>query len=70
LRARVPTVVIVGTHDQIVTRTVRRRIANQLPPVSIRQIEGAGHMPMLERAEETSGLVSDFLADTFGHSEE
>ncbi len=70
LRARVPTVLIAGTRDQIVTRNVRRRIADQLPPVFIRQIEDAGHMPMLERAEETSALMSDFLADTFGHAKE
>ena len=62
LRARVPMIVIAGRHDQIVTRNIMRRIADQLPPVPIRQIEGAGHMPMLECPQETSAMLDDFLA--------
>ena len=65
LSARVPMLFIAGKHDQIVTREVLRRIVDQLPPIPMRQIEGAGHMPMLERPEETSAILADFLSVVF-----
>ena len=65
LSARVPMIFIQGQHDQIVTRNVLRRIEDRLPPVSIRRIEGAGHMPMLERPELTSAALGEFLTSEF-----
>ncbi len=65
LRARVPMVFVQGTQDQIVTRNVRRRIADQLPPILIRQIEHVGHMLMVERPEKTSRELETFLASVF-----
>ncbi len=65
LSARVPMIFLLGKHDQIVTRNVVRRIADQLPPISMYQIEAAGHMPMVERPQETSTTLDEFLTSAF-----
>ena len=65
LSARVPMIFIAGEHDRIVTRDMLRRIADQLPPIPMRRIAGAGHMPMLEQPDATSAALDDFLAEVF-----
>ena len=65
LSARVPMIFIAGEHDRIVTRDMLRRIADQLPPIPMRRITEAGHMPMLEQPDATSAALDDFLAEVF-----
>ncbi len=65
LNARVPMIFLAGQRDQIVTRGVLRRVEDQLPTVLLRRIEEAGHMPMLERPNETSAILDDFLSAVF-----
>ena len=61
LDARVPMVMVAGAKDQLIPRDVLRRVADQLPPLPIRKIAQAGHMPMVEAPEETSEALVTFL---------
>ena len=58
---RAPALVIVGEHDKPDFRAIAERLARELPNARLEVIEGAGHLPPLERPEETAALVRDFL---------
>jgi len=59
--ARVPALVIAGLGDQIVNPDVMRQMARDLPTARLVEIAGAGHMPMVERADATTAALSEFL---------
>lgn len=56
----VPVLVISGTRDVLAPVAVSRRIADALPRAELQIIPGAGHMPMLEAADEVSNLIAEF----------
>jgi 3-oxoadipate enol-lactonase len=57
---RMPTLVVVGTHDAITPAGDARRIAELIPGAELVEYEGAGHMLMYERTTEIDTLIVDF----------
>ena len=60
---RMPTLVAVGEHDKPDFLAIAERLARELPNARLAVIEGAGHLPPLERRDETAALVRGFLSD-------
>jgi pimeloyl-ACP methyl ester carboxylesterase len=50
-RLRVPALVLVGEHDRVTPPAAAVHLAAELPEGALVVIEGAGHIPMLERPE-------------------
>jgi 3-oxoadipate enol-lactonase len=62
LRAvRARTLVAVGELDKADFHAIAERLAAEIPGAEHRVIEGAGHLPALERPDETARLVRQFL---------
>ena len=59
---KTPTLVAVGEHDKPDFRAIAERLARELPDAELVVIPGAGHLPPLERPEETAALVRSFLS--------
>jgi pimeloyl-ACP methyl ester carboxylesterase len=57
----VPTLVVVGTEDLDDIRKMAERLAAEIPGARLETIEGAGHLPSLERPDELNRLLLDFL---------
>ena len=57
-----PTLVAVGEHDKRDFHVIAERLAREIPDAELVVIPGAGHLPSLERPEETAALVRRFLA--------
>ena len=60
IRAR--TLVAVGEHDKADFHAIADRLAAEIPHAERAVIAGAGHLPALERPEETARLIREFLA--------
>ncbi|MFF7179628.1 alpha/beta fold hydrolase [Streptomyces sp. NPDC008121] len=58
----VPCLVVSGAHDIPDFRAVAARLAGLLPAARLLELDWAGHLPSLERPEETTGLLVEFLA--------
>ncbi len=59
-RLKVPAVVVVGEHDRVTPPAAAIELAGTLPDGRLVVIEGAGHMPMLERASEMNREIRAF----------
>ena len=57
----VPTLVVVGTEDVDDIAAMAERLATQIPGARLERIDGAGHLPSLERPDELNRLLLDFL---------
>lgn len=57
----VPTLIVVGTADRPELVELAGRVAAELPNAELATIEGAGHLPSLERTDELNRLLLDFL---------
>jgi 3-oxoadipate enol-lactonase len=57
----VPTLVIVGAHDETVLRTAADYLAERLSDLPAVTIEGAAHLPCLEQPETFNTVLRDFL---------
>lgn len=57
----VPTLVVIGDADLPELRAVAERLARELPDARLATIDGAGHLPSLERPGELNRLLLDFL---------
>jgi 3-oxoadipate enol-lactonase len=55
------TLVVVGEHDKRDFRDIAERLAAEVPDAQHAVIEGASHLPSLERPEATSALVRKYL---------
>lgn len=55
------TLVAVGELDRSDFRSIAERLAREIPGASHAVIEAAGHLPSLERPDETARLVREFL---------
>lgn len=60
-RIAVPTLVIVGGDDTVTTPAENEAIAAAIPGARLERIEGAGHVPNLERPEEFNRVLLAFL---------
>jgi 3-oxoadipate enol-lactonase len=58
----VPTLVVVGSEDVDDIKAMAGRFTAEIPEARLVTIEGAGHLPSLERPEEFNPLLLDFLA--------
>jgi pimeloyl-ACP methyl ester carboxylesterase len=57
-----PTLVAVGEHDKPDFIAISERLARELSDARLEVIAGAGHLPPLERPDETAALVRSFLS--------
>jgi 3-oxoadipate enol-lactonase len=57
----VPTLLVVGDADLPELRSLAERLARELPDAGLETIEGAGHLPSLERPDELNRLLLEFL---------
>ncbi|MBT2441276.1 alpha/beta fold hydrolase [Streptomyces sp. ISL-36] len=57
----VPCLVVTGAHDVADFRAIAARLAAHLPDARLVELDWAGHLPALERPEETSALLVGFL---------
>jgi pimeloyl-ACP methyl ester carboxylesterase len=60
-----PTLVIGGTRDLVTPIAESRRIARLVPGARLEELEGAGHMLMLERTDVVDRLILDFAAEVW-----
>ena len=58
----VPTLVVVGTEDVADIEAMAEHLASRIRGARLARIEGAGHLPSLERPDELNRLLLDFLA--------
>lgn len=57
----VPTLVLVGEHDEVTPPAEARGMAGAIPGARIEIVEGAGHLPPLERPEAFNRALGTFL---------
>ena len=57
-----PTLFIWGRHDALIPASFSRQVANWLPSAEQVTLEECGHVPQVERAEETSEMLLRFFA--------
>ena len=58
---RIPTLVVTGSEDRAELHAIAAVLARELPDVRAETIEGAGHLPSLERPDELNRLLLGFL---------
>lgn len=58
----VPSLVVTGSHDQLVPKENSALIAGQIPDAELVEIGEAGHLFFAEQPEETSRVVLEFLS--------
>jgi 3-oxoadipate enol-lactonase len=58
-----PTLVVVGELDKQDFHHISERLAREIPRARHVVVEGAGHLPALERPDETSRLIREFLQE-------
>ncbi|MGV8953858.1 MAG: 3-oxoadipate enol-lactonase [Cypionkella sp.] len=63
---RLPTLVIAGAHDGTTPPDLVRETAELIPGHRWHLMRGAGHVPMVEKPEEYTRVIADFLRD-IGH---
>ena len=63
-RMGVPTLLIVGTEDHLVSPAIMERVQKLIPGSSLEVVPQAGHSVYFERPEIFNRLVSRFLAET------
>jgi pimeloyl-ACP methyl ester carboxylesterase len=57
-----PALFVWGSHDSIVPAAFGRHVGRWLPGAEQIVIESCGHVPQVERPEETNALLMDFFA--------
>lgn len=57
-----PTLVMTGTEDRLVPPDAARRLAAAIPGAELIEVEGAGHLPPVERPATTTEALRHFLA--------
>jgi pimeloyl-ACP methyl ester carboxylesterase len=58
----VPTLVVVGEHDQLSPPALSQEMANAIEGAELAIIKDCGHLPTLEQPEKTNRILLDFLA--------
>jgi pimeloyl-ACP methyl ester carboxylesterase len=57
-----PALFVWGSHDTLIPPGFKRHVAEWLPRAEQIVIEGCGHVPQVERPDQTNGLIRRFLA--------
>ncbi|HET9105141.1 MAG TPA: alpha/beta fold hydrolase [Solirubrobacteraceae bacterium] len=57
-----PSLFVWGSHDTLIPAAFRRHVAKWLPDAEQITLENCGHVPQVERPEETNALLMDFFA--------
>ena len=57
-----PALFVWGTHDNLIPPGFRRHVARWLPSAEQVTLENCGHLPQVERAQETNELLARFFA--------
>jgi pimeloyl-ACP methyl ester carboxylesterase len=57
---RVPAMVAVGDHDRVTPPAAAMALVGELPEGRLQIVEGAGHLPMLERPEAVNAMLVEF----------
>jgi pimeloyl-ACP methyl ester carboxylesterase len=57
----IPTLVIVGTEDRLTPPEVNREMAEAVPGADLVLVEGAGHLPPMERPQTVNEALQPFL---------
>jgi pimeloyl-ACP methyl ester carboxylesterase len=60
-RVKAPTLLIWGRQDRLVDPAYGAAFASAINQARLELIEGAGHLPQIEKAAEVASLVNDFL---------
>ncbi|KRE92800.1 alpha/beta hydrolase [Nocardioides sp. Soil774] len=68
--SRVPTSIICGTEDKITSVGHSRKLHSKIPGSSLLEVEGAGHMVLLERHKEVTAELDDLISLAQAHGEE
>jgi pimeloyl-ACP methyl ester carboxylesterase len=58
---RVPVLVLAGAEDPLSTPDRNRAIAEAIPGAVLRLVEGAAHFPMLEKPDELTAALREWL---------
>lgn len=58
---QVPALILVGSEDKITPLAAANRMYSQIPNAKMHVIEGAGHLPNMEKTEAFNGYVVEFL---------
>lgn len=58
-----PTLVIAGDNDYFIPASFSRKIADAVPGAHYAEVVDGGHIPFIEKPEETVALIKSFLAD-------
>jgi 3-oxoadipate enol-lactonase len=58
---RAPTLVVVGEFDKPDFHEIAERLLREIPEAEAAVVAHAGHLPALERPEQTAQLVREFL---------
>lgn len=61
--AALPALVVCGRHDALCSVERHELMAGLIPGAALEIIEGAGHLPVLERPEETNAALARWLED-------
>jgi len=59
-RISAPTLVLWGSDDRFISQAHAKEFAARIPRATLRQIEGAGHLPHLEQPERVSEAIEKF----------
>lgn len=59
----VPTLVAVGDHDRVTPPAAAMVLVGELPDARLEIVEGAGHLPMLERPSAMNDMLARFASD-------
>jgi len=57
----VPTFIIWGAQDRVLHVSGARILQSVIPAAAAEVMDGVGHLPMIEKPEETAGLYLRFL---------
>src|SRR4051794_36085781 len=61
-----PPLVVWGSHDRLIPPGFRRYVAEALPSAEQIVLEGCGHVPQVERPEQTAGMLRRLIARAEG----
>jgi pimeloyl-ACP methyl ester carboxylesterase len=60
-KIQVPTLIVVGEEDFFTPEPIARLMSDAIPGAELAIIQGAGHLPNMEKPEEFNKILSSFL---------